>query len=438
MTTASVCTIGDEILIGQIVDTNSSHISRALNELGIRVTHMVSIGDNHQTIINQLKEELQNNDIVIVTGGLGPTKDDITKTALGALSGSRSELGNLEQKRIITRILHSRGLDTLDVNLQQAVVPETCEVIPNRKGTAPIMAFRFGSKPEAGAEADYHASPVGFGHPCVLYSLPGVPFEALGALPDILDDIRTHFGLSHICHRTLMTYGLAESALARKIEAWENDLPEDVHLAYLPNQLTGVRLRLSIYGGDQSEQEARIDACIEQLKPLLGDLVYAEEDTNLESVIGSLLRGTGRTLSVAESCTGGMISHLLTTVPGSSEYYLGSVTSYAIPVKESLLGVRPETIETYGIVSAAVAAEMAEGVSRVTRSTFAVATTGWADAYGDEREPAGTVWVGITGPEGTRTARFNYRNDRCRNIERFAASALNELRKYILNSLKYR
>ena len=438
MTQASVCTIGDEILIGQIVDTNSSHIARALNDLGIRVTHMVSIGDNHQTIINQLKEELSNNDIVIVTGGLGPTKDDITKKALGELSGSRFELGNLEQKRIVCRILHSRGLDALDVNLQQAVVPDTCDVIPNRKGTAAVMAFRFGMPAPAPAEAESRPSTTDFGHPCALYSLPGVPFEALAALPDVLEDIRTHFGITHICHKTLMTYGMAESALAKKIEAWEDALPEDIHLAYLPNQLTGVRLRLSIYGGAQQEQEARINEEIAKLKPLLGELIYAEEDTTLEATIGKLLRGTGRTLSAAESCTGGMISHLLTTVPGSSEYYLGSVTSYAVPVKESMLGVKAETIENNGIVSAAVAAEMAEGVRKATGSTYSVATTGWADSYGDEREPAGTVWVGVSGPEGTRTARFNYRNDRKRNIERFAASALNELRKYIANSLNIR
>ena len=438
MTQASVCTIGDEILIGQIVDTNSSHIARALNDLGIRVTHMVSIGDNHQTIINQLKEELSNNDIVIVTGGLGPTKDDITKKALGELSGSRFELGNLEQKRIVCRILHSRGLDALEANLQQAVVPDTCDVIPNRKGTAAVMAFRFGMPAPAPADAESRPSTTDFGHPCALYSLPGVPFEALAALPDVLEDIRTHFGITHICHKTLMTYGMAESALAKKIEAWEDALPEDIHLAYLPNQLTGVRLRLSIYGGAQQEQEARINEEIARLKPLLGELIYAEEDTTLEATIGKLLRGTGRTLSAAESCTGGMISHLLTTVPGSSEYYLGSVTSYAVPVKESMLGVKAETIENNGIVSAAVAAEMAEGVRKATGSTYSVATTGWADSYGDEREPAGTVWVGVSGPEGTRTARFNYRNDRKRNIERFAASALNELRKYIANSLNIR
>ena len=437
MTQASVCTIGDEILIGQIVDTNSSHIARALNELGIRVTHMVSIGDDHQTIISQLKEELSNNDIVIVTGGLGPTKDDITKKALGELSGSRYELGNLEQKRIVTRILHSRGLDALERNMQQAIVPDTCEVIPNRKGTAPVMVFRFGGRPVP-RDGDHRPSPVDFGHPCVLYSLPGVPFEALGALSDVMNDIRWHFALSPICHRTLMTYGMAESALAQKIAPWEDALPPDMHLAYLPNQLTGVRLRLSVYEDDQADPHARMDAEIAKLRPLLGELLYAEEDTNLESVIGGLLRGTGRTLSVAESCTGGMISHLLTTVSGSSEYYLGSVTSYAIPVKESLLGVKAETIENNGIVSSAVAAEMAAGVRKATGSTYSLATTGWADAYGDEREPAGTVWVGVSGPEGTRTARFNYRNDRKRNIERFAASALNELRKYLINSLEIR
>ena len=435
MTTASVCTIGDEILIGQIVDTNSSHIARALNGLGIQVTHMVSIGDDHQSIVSQLEEELNHNDIVIVTGGLGPTKDDITKPALAALSGSRSVLGNLPQKRIVNGILHSRGLDVLESNLQQAVVPDTCEVIPNRKGTAPIMVFRFGSKP-APADGDSHPSSVDFGHPCALYSLPGVPFEALGALPDVMEDIRTHFALSPICHRTLMTYGMAESALAKMIAPWEDALPTDMHLAYLPNQLTGVRLRLSIYGSAQADPEARIEAEIAKLRPLLGDLLYAEEDTSLEAVVGSLLRGTGRTLSVAESCTGGMISHLLTTVSGSSEYYLGSVTSYAVPVKEKLLGVHPETIAENGIVSAAVAAEMAEGARRLTGSTYALATTGWADATGDEFEPAGTVWVGVSGPDGTVTARFNYRNDRKRNIERFSASALNELRKYLANSLK--
>ena len=417
MTRASVCTIGDEILIGQIVDTNSSHIARALNSLGIRVGRMVSIADDAAQIQGCLEAELRDNDIVICTGGLGPTKDDITKETLAKMSGAKGWVENQEQKDIIVRILSSRGLDILDINLRQAMVPDSCEVIPNRLGTAPVMVFRFA----AGR----------FGHPAVLYSLPGVPFEALGALPDVLEDIRTHFGLGAIVHSTVMTYGIAESALAKLIAPWESALPDDMHLAYLPNPVTGVRLRLSVYDADDSAKE-RISARFGLLKPILGDYIYAEEDTTLEAVVGALLRKNGKTLSVAESCTGGMISHLLTTVSGSSEYYLGSVTSYHPAVKAKVLGVDPKTIEQEGIVSAAVAAEMARGVRALTGSTYSVSTTGWADSYGDDREPAGTVWVGVDGPSGTRTARFNYRNDRKRNIERFAASALNELRKYII------
>lgn len=422
MNKASICTIGDEILIGQIVDTNSSEISRALNGMGIQVTRMISIGDRHDAIVGQLGEELSRNDIVIVTGGLGPTKDDITKAALAELSGSRSYVENSEQKEIVVRILHSRGLDVLDINLQQAMVPDSCEVIPNRLGTAPIMAFHF---PEER-----------FGHKCSLYSLPGVPYEAVGMLPDVLADIKLRFNTSDIYHQTIMTYGMAESALAKKIEAWEDALPEDMHLAYLPNLLTGVRLRLSIYGGERESQERRIRERFSGLRQIIGDVIYAEEDTTIEAVVGDLLKGSGRTLAAAESCTGGMISHMITSVPGASEYYLGSVTSYAVGVKNRILGVPLEVVETYGIVSSQVAAAMAEGVRAALGSTYSVATTGWADSYGDEREPAGTVWVAVSGPSGTLTSRFNYKNSRKLNISRFAASAMNELRKYIAADIK--
>ena len=423
MTTASVCTIGDEILIGQIVDTNSSGIARFLNEAGVKVEEMSSIGDDTDAIISTLSAQLRKHQIVIVTGGLGPTKDDITKPALATLSGSTGMVENEEQKHIIHQILHSRGLDVLDVNLAQALVPDKCEVIPNRKGTAPIMVFPF----EEGGR---------FGHKCVLYSLPGVPYEAMGALGDIISDIKRRFNMDSIIHKSLMTYGLAESALAQMIADWEDALPAEVHLAYLPNQITGVRLRLSVYGGDDPKAaEKLIDSCIGSLRPIIGDYLYAEKDSSLQEAIGQLLRGSGKTLSAAESCTGGMISHLLTTVPGSSEYYLGSVTSYAIPIKEAILKVSDETIRDKGIVSAAVACEMAEGARKLTGSTYSVATTGWADAYGDDREPAGTVWVAVSGPLGTRSARFNYRSGRVLNIERFAASALNELRKYIAEDL---
>lgn len=422
MNKASICTIGDEILIGQIVDTNSSEISRALNGMGIQVTRMISIGDRHDAIVDQLGEELSRNDIVIVTGGLGPTKDDITKAALAELSGSRSYVENSEQKEIVVRILHSRGLDVLDINLQQAMVPDSCEVIPNRLGTAPIMAFHF---PEER-----------FGHKCSLYSLPGVPYEAVGMLPDVLADIKSRFNTSDIYHQTIMTYGMAESALAKKIEAWEDALPEDMHLAYLPNLLTGVRLRLSIYGGERESQERRIRERFSELRKIISDVIYAEEDTTIEAVIGILLKGSGRTLAAAESCTGGMISHMITSVPGASEYYLGSVTSYAVDIKNRILGVPLEVVEKYGIVSSQVAAAMAEGVRSALGSTYSVATTGWADSYGDEREPAGTVWVAVSGPSGTLTSRFNYKNSRKLNISRFAASALNELRKYIAADIK--
>ena len=422
MTTASICTIGDEILIGQIIDTNSSYISRELNSIGIRISGMVSIGDDHDRIIKTLGEELSRNDIVITTGGLGPTKDDITKAALAELSGSLKYVEHAGQKEVIYRILHSRGLEVLDINEQQAMVPERCEVIVNRLGTAPIMVFRFGTER--------------FGHPAALYSLPGVPFEALGAVPDIVSDIKKHFKLTNITHRNIMVYGLAESALSKLIEPWEDALPDDMHLAYLPNQLTGVRLRLSVYGGEESDNISRIEARFADLKKILGDLVYSDEDDTLQGTIGRLLRGSGRTLSAAESCTGGEIAHLITTVPGASEYFLGSVTSYAPSVKTRVLGVPAETIENCGIVSSEVAAAMAEGARRLTGSTYSVATTGWADSYGDEREPAGTVWVGVAGPNGTKTARFNYRNDRRRNIERFSASALNELRKMIESDSK--
>ena len=419
MTGASICTIGDEILIGQITDTNSAHISRALNSLGIRVSRMVSIGDDHNVIIESLKQELLENEIVITTGGLGPTKDDITKNALAELSESRSYKTDERQLEIIHRILSARGLDVLDINRAQADVPENCDVIPNRLGTAPVMVFRF---PESR-----------FGHKATLYSLPGVPFEDLGDLEDIMNDIKEHNSLSDIYHRTVMTYGIAESALAKKIADWEDNLPEDMHLAYLPNALTGVRLRLSIYGGSKAEQEERIESELKGLKAILGDIIYSEKDDTLESAVGDLLKAYGKTLSTAESCTGGMISSLITSVAGSSEYFLGSVTSYANEVKENVLGVPAEIIAEHGAVSSECVAAMAEGVRRITSSDYSVATSGIAGpGGGSEEKPVGTVWIGVSSDNGTETFRLKFNSDRKRNIERFSSSALHIL----LNKIK--
>lgn len=421
MTKASICTIGDEILIGQIVDTNSSHIARALNSCGVKVNTMLSIGDEYDTIIDSLKAELARNEVVIVTGGLGPTKDDITKKALADLSGSTSWKEDARQLEIIHRILHSRGLDVLHINKAQALVPETCEVIPNRLGTAPIMVFRFTSDR--------------FGHASTLYSLPGVPFEALGALQDVMDDILRHNDLKKIYHRTIMTYGIAESALAKRIEAWEDALPEDIHLAYLPNALTGVRLRLSAYGDTDTQQE-RIEAEIASLKEIIGDVIYSYEDDTLENCIGKLLKKHGKTLSTAESCTGGLIASMITSVPGSSEYFLGSVVSYANSVKQGVLGVTEDILKNHGAVSSECVGAMAEGVRKLTGADFAVATSGIAGpGGGSDEKPVGLVWIGVSSKVGTETFRFVFNSDRKRNIERFTSSALYKILKKVENEL---
>lgn len=417
MIKASICTIGDEILIGQIIDTNSSHIAQALNACGIKVCSMVSISDDHDTIINRLEQELSLNEVVVVTGGLGPTKDDITKKALADLSGTTDWKTDEKQLEIIYRILHNRGLDVLDINRAQALVPANCEVIPNNLGTAPIMVFRFGSER--------------FGHTATLYSLPGVPFEALGALKDVIKDICGHHELPKIYHRTIMTYGMAESALAKKIEAWEDSLPDDIHLAYLPNALTGVRLRLSAYG-ESNDQSTRVEAEIERLKAIIGDIIYSYEDDTLENCIGRLLKAHGKTLSTAESCTGGMIASMLTSVAGSSEYFLGTVVSYANSVKEGVLGVSSEILKNHGAVSSECVGAMAEGVRRLTGSDFSVATSGIAGpGGGSEEKPVGLVWIAVSSQKGTETFKLQFNSDRKRNTERFASSALYKILKKI-------
>lgn len=424
MTKASICTIGDEILIGQIVDTNSSNISKALNTIGVQVTRMVSLSDSEDDITGSLAEELSRNEIVIVTGGLGPTKDDITKKALYKLSDAASYKTDDRQLEIIHRILRSRGLDLLDINLAQASVPDTCEVIPNNLGTAPVMVFRFPEKR--------------FGHKATLYSLPGVPYEAIGALEDILQDILANNSISSIYHKTIMTFGLAESALSKRLEAWEDALPDHISLAYLPDPVNGVKLRLSIYGGDKECQEKEIAEQLQTLKSILGTYIYSEQEDTLPECIGRLLAKSGKTVSCAESCTGGTISQLFTSVPGSSAYFLGGVTSYANNVKQDVLGVPEEIINEYGAVSSECVAAMAEGVRRITGSDYAVSTSGIAGPGGGTTDkPVGTVWVGVSSKAGTETFKVQYNGDRKRNIERFAAFTLDKLRIRLINELSH-
>jgi len=417
MIDAVICTIGDELLIGQVIDTNSARLALALEEAGIHVNRMISIGDRREEIASVLLETLREHAIVITTGGLGPTKDDITKAVLCQISGSKGMVEHPGQLELIHQFLRNRGLDALPSNLAQAQVPDQAEVIVNRLGTAPIMVFR---QVQGGG---------------TLYALPGVPHEAVGAIPDVMADIKAHQPLDSILHKNIMVYGIAESALSERIAPWEDALPADMHLAYLPNPLTGIRLRLSIYGGDSQENEKRMDAQLNTLKQMLGPLVYADKDSDLQTSIGEMLKKACKTLSAAESCTGGEIAHLITSVPGSSAYFLGSVTSYAVAVKEKVLGVPTTTIDTYGVVSSQVAAAMAEGVRKLTGSDYAVSTTGLAGPAGDERNPVGTVWIGVAGPRGTRTVSYCYKNDRKRNIERFAASALNYLRLILQEEL---
>lgn len=421
MTTAAICTIGDEILIGQIVDTNSSHIARELNKLGIKVDRMTSISDRLEDIEGHLSALLDSFDIVIVTGGLGPTKDDVTKTALMRLSSSDSWKMNNEQLEVVKRVLTVRGIELSEININQALVPSKCEVIVNRLGTAPCIVTQVGNSR--------------------LYNLPGVPFEALSLLPDIMQDIRSHFSLEHIEHKTITTFGIPESMLAAKIASWEDSLPCDMKLAYLPNALNGVKLRLSIYGAGENGMK-RIDEEFAKILPLLADAVYGEGEDTLTIAIARILMANGKTIGVAESCTGGRIASLFTANSGSSKYFIGSVTSYSNEVKKSLLNVSDEILSNYGAVSSECAKAMALGAKNALGCDFALSTTGIAGPDGgSDEKPVGTVWVAVAykdnnlGKDVAETIRFNFSSNRATNIERFAANALNFLRKKLIEQL---
>ena len=427
MKTASICAIGDEILIGQIVDTNSSHISRALNSIGVRVKGISSIGDDRQTIISHIGNLLKDNDIVIVTGGLGPTKDDITKDALACLSGATGYKRSEAQMEVIERILTRRGIQMLDINRAQADVPDTANVIVNRLGTAPIMEFVF----EKGK----------YGHEALLYSLPGVPYEAIGALDDILAAIQSRFHSEPILHRSICTFGLAESVLAKQIETWEDSLPEYLHLAYLPNAIYGVRLRLSCYNAADPARKATMDKAVDDLYEILGNYIYGEGGDTLQTVIPRLLQAPPQarhqeTIAVAESCTGGLVSNLITSVPGSSAYYKGSVTSYSNEIKTNLLNVSEELLEQHGAVSQECAEAMARGVAILLDTDWSVATTGIAGpGGGSEAKPVGTCWIAAahrnpdTGQTEVVSRKISSASaSREVNMQRFASNALNLLR----------
>jgi len=435
MLTASVCTIGDEILIGQIVDTNSSHIAQELNLLGIKVRYMLSVADDHQEIVDGLRKCICDTDIVVVTGGLGPTKDDITKEALRELSFSGGYKKSEEQYEVIEKVLNRRGIPISDINKAQALVPDNAEVIVNQIGTAPIMAFAFDEEKleELGAKSNITR---------MLYSMPGVPFETMKALPDVCAHIKLHFELGEVEHKTLDTFGIAESTLSDMIEPWELALPNDLHLAYLPNPTLGVRLRLSYYGSkhDTTAKE-RIEGEFAKLRAQLGEAVYGEDNDDLMTAIGRLLLDKGKTLAIAESCTGGHISELITSVPGCSAYYKGSVISYANQTKIDVLGVDPEVIEEYGAVSKECVEQMATGVMKALDADFALATSGIAGPGGGTPEkPVGLCWVAAasldrkSGEVRVQTKQLNFASTRAVNIERFSSYALDFMRINIIHS----
>ena len=401
---STIITIGDEILIGQILDTNSRYISQALNRLGIVVAERTSIGDNAEQIVQTLDRALAATDVVIITGGLGPTKDDITKHTLARYFGS--ELVYNEQVGDFVRsLLERRGIAFNELNRGQAMVPQCCAVLHNGHGTAPGMWFERDGK--------------------VVVSLPGVPFEMVHLIDDtVVPMLRERFALKAIVHRTMITSGIAESILAERIADWEDALPEVLHLAYLPAPNI-VRLRLSAYEVDGQSVAAMIDEQFELLKAIIPEAVVGFEDATVEQLVHNALIAQGKTLSVAESCTGGNIASKFTAMAGASAYFQAGVVSYSNEAKIDILGVNAEDIARYGAVSEQVALQMAEGARRVGRSDYAIATTGIAGPSGGSAEkPVGTVWIGVATPEGSFAVLKNCGTDRGQIVLRATAYAI--------------
>ena len=405
---ATIITIGDEILIGQIVDTNSVSIAKHLNNIGITVAQKLSIGDTRSVIVESLSKAMTTTDIVIVTGGLGPTKDDITKHTLAQMFDSELEYNATEGEHI-RALLERRGIPFTELNRGQAMLPKCCTVLHNAHGTAPGMWF---DTPRGGA----------------LISLPGVPFEMEHLMEDeVVPRLKRRYSLSSIVHSTLITRGIPESLLAERIEGWEDALPEWLHLAYLPAPNV-VRLRLSAYEVEREVAECEIARQFELLRTIIGDNIVGFEGATVEQHIHRILTERGKTLAIAESCTGGAIASKFTAMAGASTYLLGGVVAYSNDIKRNILGVDPVSLECFGAVSEVVALEMAEGVRRITGSDYAIATTGIAGPTGGSKhKPVGTVWMAVATPEGSRATMRNSGTDRGQIISRASAYAIEML-----------
>lgn len=401
---STIITIGDEILIGQILDTNSRYISQALNRIGVVVTERVSIGDSAEQIVSTLDRALAISDVVIITGGLGPTKDDITKHTLARYY--YSELVYNEQVgSFVEQLLARRGIAFTELNRGQAMVPKCCTVLHNAHGTAPGMWFERDGK--------------------VVVSLPGVPFEMRHLIDDsVVPMLTQRFELKAIVHRTMITSGIPESILAERIATWEDNLPEVLHLAYLPAPNV-VRLRLSAYEVDGQSVSQIIDDEFDKLKGIIPEAIVGFEDATVEQLVHRWMTENGKTLSVAESCTGGAVAAKFTAMAGASAYFNAGVVSYSNEAKRDILGVNMDDIVRYGAVSEAVAIQMAEGVRRAGQSDYAVSTTGIAGPTGGSAEkPVGTVWIGIATPKGSFAVLKNCGTDRSQIIDRATAYAI--------------
>lgn len=406
-----IITIGDEILIGQIVDTNSAWMSVELNKAGFEIVQITSVHDDAAHIVASLDLALERADVVLFTGGIGPTKDDITKQTLSRYFGMQLVF-NDEVYKNIEQVLVNRSRAVNELTRTQAFVPDGCTVIQNRVGTAPVTWFEKNGK--------------------VIVSMPGVPNEMKHIMStEVIPRLSQRYKTPTIIHKNVIVQGYPESALAMKIADWENALPADIHLAYLPNYGI-IKLRLSGISEDPLALEFSINQQIAGLTEILADAIVAYDDTPVEEMIGNLLTTKGMTLSTAESCTGGFIAHKITTVPGSSKYFKGSVVSYSNEVKVNVLNVLSDDIQLYGAVSRQVVEQMADNVRRLLKTDYALATSGIAGPDGGTAEkPVGLVWISVSSPKGVVSREFKFGNVRIQNIERTAQTAMLMLKEVI-------
>lgn len=408
-TFAEIITIGDEILYGQITDTNSQWISSELDKIGIKTIRKSSIGDDENQILGILEEASKRANLILITGGLGPTKDDITKKTLAKFFGAQLVIHEPALQKI-EEFFKKRDMPMLETNRQQAAIPDNATYVTNRTGTAPGMWFEHQGK--------------------IFMSMPGVPREMKVLMEEeVLPRIRDFFHTPVIFHRIIKTFGKGESHLADIIEDWEDNLPENIKLAYLPNY-GHVRLRLTGVGQDEATLKQQVLAEEEKVKPLIQKYIYGYDNETLEENIGKLLVEKGKTVATAESCTGGYLAHLFTKVPGSSRYLMGGVVAYSNEIKMNRLGVKEETLKAHGAVSEATIREMAENARIKFNTNIGVASSGVAGpGGGSEEKPVGTVWIAYADENGTYSKKLTLTPSRQLNIELTASIILDLIRK---------